>query len=288
MIALGAFQRPILLTAAIYGGVVLVSSGCQPGRPDASLWEAAEAGDVEQIEANVFWMRKNGDFDVEIRDDAGETPLHKAARMGCLGAVATLIDAGANVHARNTQRQTPLILACSDEFLDRSIERIVASIDFTDLDNPVVDQPAPAACKEEFVEVVKILLAAGATASINAEDDRHRTALSLVGAKGPIRDLLLAGGARERIENDTSGGQGASKFARSHPRNFRGYACTDDCSGHKAGYEWAHEKEIANASDCANPSESFAEGCRIYLEEQTRGFDRGFVEPGPDESDLLP
>jgi hypothetical protein len=26
------------------------------------------------------------------------------------------------------------------------------------------------------------------------------------------------------------------------PRQFAGYACTGDCSGHEAGYRWAEEK----------------------------------------------
>ena len=28
--------------------------------------------------------------------------------------------------------------------------------------------------------------------------------------------------------------------------DFKGYACTVDCSGHKAGYEWAEQKAISS------------------------------------------
>lgn len=51
--------------------------------------------------------------------------------------------------------------------------------------------------------------------------------------------------------------------------SFNGYECTEDCSGHEAGYEWAEQNEIGDESDCDTPSNSFTEGCISYVEEQT-------------------
>lgn len=51
-------------------------------------------------------------------------------------------------------------------------------------------------------------------------------------------------------------------------RTFAGYPCTNDCSGHEAGYEWAEENNISDPDDCDGNSESFIEGCRAYAEEQ--------------------
>jgi hypothetical protein len=48
---------------------------------------------------------------------------------------------------------------------------------------------------------------------------------------------------------------------------FHGYDCTDDCSGHEAGYEWAEENDIDDEDECESHSESFNEGCRAYVEE---------------------
>ena len=48
---------------------------------------------------------------------------------------------------------------------------------------------------------------------------------------------------------------------------FRGYPCTEDCSGHEAGYEWAAEKDIDGISGCGGSSQSFIEGCESYVEE---------------------
>lgn len=54
-------------------------------------------------------------------------------------------------------------------------------------------------------------------------------------------------------------------------RTFGGYECTDDCSGHKAGYEWAELQGITSPTLCEDmlakyPSlTSFSEGCLIYV-----------------------
>jgi hypothetical protein len=62
-------------------------------------------------------------------------------------------------------------------------------------------------------------------------------------------------------------------------RTFSDYECTDDCSGHKAGYEWAEARNITNLADCENilrrwPNRnSFYEGCLAYVEDPSRGAD---------------
>jgi hypothetical protein len=51
---------------------------------------------------------------------------------------------------------------------------------------------------------------------------------------------------------------------------FKGYQCTQDCSGHKAGYEWAMKKRITDKSNCTGNSQSFREGCYAWVDEQKR------------------
>jgi hypothetical protein len=46
--------------------------------------------------------------------------------------------------------------------------------------------------------------------------------------------------------------------------------CTEDCSGHEAGFRWARDHEIADPSDCRGRSRSFKEGCRAYAEAVVR------------------
>lgn len=56
-------------------------------------------------------------------------------------------------------------------------------------------------------------------------------------------------------------------FKHSEPLFFNGYECTDDCSGHEAGYEWAENNGIDDVDDCSGNSDSFIEGCVSYVEE---------------------
>ncbi len=42
--------------------------------------------------------------------------------------------------------------------------------------------------------------------------------------------------------------------------------------GHEAGYQWASSRGIENEADCVG-SESFAEGCRVFVAEQAAQSD---------------
>lgn len=69
---------------------------------------------------------------------------------------------------------------------------------------------------------------------------------------------------------------------------FHGYDCTDDCSGHEAGYDWAARNDIADERDCDADSRSFNEGCQAYVEEQADSANRDNQsddENGNDDSD---
>jgi hypothetical protein len=48
--------------------------------------------------------------------------------------------------------------------------------------------------------------------------------------------------------------------------SFNGYECTEDCSGHEAGYSWAEENGISDEGECGGNSDSFIEGCISYVE----------------------
>jgi len=54
---------------------------------------------------------------------------------------------------------------------------------------------------------------------------------------------------------------------------FHGYDCTVDCSGHEAGYEWAEQHGISDPDACSGDSQSFVEGCRAYVKEQSEPDD---------------
>ena len=56
-------------------------------------------------------------------------------------------------------------------------------------------------------------------------------------------------------------------------QTFGGNDCTDDCSGHAAGYRWAEENGIDDAASCSANSQSFNEGCETFLADPYRGAD---------------
>jgi hypothetical protein len=55
-----------------------------------------------------------------------------------------------------------------------------------------------------------------------------------------------------------------------HAQTFEGYLCSDDCAGHRAGYEWAMENYVTDQSECDGYSESFIEGCLAYVDNPYR------------------
>jgi hypothetical protein len=57
-------------------------------------------------------------------------------------------------------------------------------------------------------------------------------------------------------------------------REFGGHDCSDDCSGHAAGYRWAEANGMTSDSDCPlRGASSFYEGCLVYVEDPSRGAD---------------
>jgi hypothetical protein len=57
----------------------------------------------------------------------------------------------------------------------------------------------------------------------------------------------------------------AASFAPVSAQTFLGYPCTEDCSGHEAGYDWAIKNGISDESECIG--NSFVEGCMAAADE---------------------
>lgn len=48
--------------------------------------------------------------------------------------------------------------------------------------------------------------------------------------------------------------------------DFHGYPCTQDCSGHRAGYEWAERKGVTDPDDvpARGNADAFSQDCAWY------------------------
>ncbi|CDX56023.1 conserved exported hypothetical protein [Mesorhizobium plurifarium] len=66
---------------------------------------------------------------------------------------------------------------------------------------------------------------------------------------------------------------------------FHSYDCTDDCSGHEAGYSWAARNDISDERDCDGDSQSFNEGCQAYVEEQANNAGRNQPDDENEDED---
>lgn len=64
--------------------------------------------------------------------------------------------------------------------------------------------------------------------------------------------------------------------------------CTDDCSGHDAGYEWAEAEGLDDEDDCEaagdhSNSLSFAEGCKAFVNSEADSNDDEKDDPDADD-----
>jgi ankyrin repeat protein len=77
----------------------------------AAMIAAVRSGTAATVEPLIAAHRDL----VTAKDPAGSTPLHHAAAFGAVGTMALLLDAGADVNARNKRGSTPLHWAIHDE-----------------------------------------------------------------------------------------------------------------------------------------------------------------------------
>jgi len=110
---------------------LLAEHGCPLNGGSHPPLTAAVAGNHKDV---VLWLIAGG-ADVNARNSVGDTPLHVAARCGCLEMVSLLLVRGANATVINARGQTPAGEA--------AMAREAAAV--TLLGNHLATQPAPAA-----------------------------------------------------------------------------------------------------------------------------------------------
>jgi hypothetical protein len=66
---------------------------------------------------------------------------------------------------------------------------------------------------------------------------------------------------------------------------FKGDACTDDCSGHITGYQWAEERGISKDEGCTSNSQSFIEGCLKYVSDRVTELEESVGDVNYDDRD---
>src|SRR6266480_3929094 len=93
----------LLLFAAAYAGTRAAEN------PSNALYAAIRANDLTRLKALL-----SGGGTANVRDARGVTPLMHAAVVGSVEAMSLLVDAGADVNARNDVGSTALIWSATD------------------------------------------------------------------------------------------------------------------------------------------------------------------------------
>lgn len=161
------------------------------------LFRAIAQDDNEAVKQSI-----EAGFDVNAKDEAGQTALHAAVRYGNLEIVRFLIEKGAKVNIKDKSRRTALamIFDASDikEADGREIVRLLAA---KGADLNVRDDEGStllmAAAEDDNLEGVKMLLELGADP--NARDEDGETAFDKTDSE-EIRRLLIRYGARKTVD----------------------------------------------------------------------------------------
>ncbi len=123
--------------------------------------------------------------------------------------------------------------------------------------------------------VIVICMALAYCSHRSFQTDDTPASRQAISAQSAEIDGESAGGAAAQIGDDDEerGGETYPQYDQRRDQIATGLysggdECTEDCSGHDAGREWAEQRGITSPDDCGGKSWSFEEGCRSYAEEQ--------------------
>jgi ankyrin repeat protein len=172
-----------------------------------ALMEASIRGYADLVQALV-----DARADVNARDDYGETPLMFASGKGHAAIVGLLLKAGADVNAQTPSGSSALILAAKRGELAVVRLLLQAGADVKARDHGTA---LTLAAWNGSIPVVQALIAKGA--DVNAKSETGMTALMYMAAKGNVTVVreLIEKGADVNAKNLE--GHTALEFAQGHP-----------------------------------------------------------------------
>jgi ankyrin repeat protein len=160
----------------LWGVPLLALVGLGAARPEVTLMEAINQGDVAVVQALVAKTT-----DVNHPEPDGTTPLHLAVQRDDLEIVDLLLRAGANAKAMTRYGVTPLYLACTNGNAT-IIEKLLAAGADANTSLPEGEPAIMTAARNGTVAAVRALLAHGADP--NARDGwKGQTALMWAAAR---------------------------------------------------------------------------------------------------------
>ncbi|XP_069451428.1 ankyrin repeat domain-containing protein 31 [Ovis canadensis] len=135
---------------------------------------------------------------IDERNATGESRLHLAARRGHLSLVKALIESGADVNLKDNAGWTPLHKAASNEWSDVELLKASANVNCENVDGIL---PLHDAVANNHLKAAEMLLQHGANP--NQKDEKQKTALDEADDEN-MKELLKSYGAVETDSRDES------------------------------------------------------------------------------------
>ena len=155
---------------------------------------------VENGHLNVAELLLNAGANISAKDNLSQTPLHDACLTNNLGIAKLLVDAGADLSVKGNSSQTPLQLACWKENLGIIKLLVDAGADLSVKDH-VGRTPLHLACRTDNLGIVKLLVDAGADLSVKDPTGKIPLHIACQTDNLGIVKLLVDAGADLSVRN---------------------------------------------------------------------------------------
>lgn len=154
---------------------------------------------IAQNDNEIVKQIVSSGFNINAKDENGETALHIAVEHGNLEIVRFLLDRSAKVNVKDKSKRAPLAMLLysfgeEDDKLEKILYLLVSKGADVNVRNDEKKTLLMAVCEESVLEIVRFLLKAGANPNLKDEDGE--TAFDKTNSQ-EIKNLLIKFGARK-------------------------------------------------------------------------------------------